>query len=83
MNQSKNKAPTNQCSLGLPNPIPLRYIPVWNEDKKEWQTLQCSEKLYKALQEARNELQRKYNTCREPYIVIGANGKLNAVLGPT
>lgn len=56
-----------ECNL--PNKVSLRYISVWNEDKAEWQSLQCGEKLYTALEEARAELKKKY-PFREPIVVL-------------
>lgn len=60
--------PLQECNL--PNKVYKHYISVWNEDKKEWQTLECGEKLYKALQDAREELKRKFNTFQEPIVTI-------------
>ncbi len=66
--------PLQECNL--PNKIEpgdlryRRYISVWNDDKKEWQTLACNDALYKALQEASDKLKKESGSYQTPIVVI-------------
>lgn len=51
--------------------VTKRMITIWNEDKKEYQWLICSEKLYNLIVDARNKLKEDY--AQEPILNLKEN----------
>ena len=57
------------CDAGF-KPKLIAYEGVWKEDKCEWQTLMMTEKEFNALQKLKKEYKKKYDTSREPFVIV-------------